>query len=161
MRYITNCPLILHVFPFVQHELYSLPLLPPRLWCVVQLVCLVRQDDITVVHHSPPTPDQRGGGVIVTGGSQGHGTPSRAIVATHDGHLSELVHPHVIHSVVVGGVGAHAAPTDWRRGAAQHTVEALSRGRAGRRLGPRLRAAVVVIEGGQHGAARRETTTGR
>lgn len=38
---------------------YSLPLLPPGLWGVVQLVCLVGQDDVPVVHQ-PSSPADRG-----------------------------------------------------------------------------------------------------
>lgn len=100
----------------VKSELYSLPLFPSGLWCVVQLVCLVGQDDIAVVHQSSPPADQRDCGVSVTG-NQGHGTPTRAN-PTDEGHFSVLLHPDVIDSVIVGWVGAHAASTDWGRVAA-------------------------------------------
>lgn len=42
---------------------YSLPLLAAGLGRVVELVGLVRKDDITIVHPRPPPPDQRGCGV--------------------------------------------------------------------------------------------------
>lgn len=144
------------IYRLLKSELYSLPLLPPGLRCVVQLVRLVRQDDIAVVHYSSPPADQWDGGVIGVG-TQGHGAPAwanpkAAATSTDEGHLLVLVHPHVIHGVIVGGIGAHAAPTDWGRGAAQRPVEALRGGRAGRHLGPHHRAAMFLIEGGQHGA---------
>lgn len=87
----------------------------------MQLVCLVGQDDITVVHQSPPPPDQRDFGVVVAG-NQGHGAPAGAdpvaTTSTDEGHFSVLLHPDVIHSMIVGGIGPHAAPADWGRGAA-------------------------------------------
>lgn len=119
----------------------------------MHLVCLVGQDDVPVVHQSSPAADQRDCGVI---GDQRHGAPAGANpvapTSTDKGHVPVLVHPDVIDSVIVGGVGAHAAPTDWGRVAAQRPVEALRRGGARRSLGPHRRAAMVLVEGGQHGA---------
>ncbi len=87
----------------------------------MQLVCLVGQDDITVVHQSSPPADQRDRGVIAAG-DQGHGAPARvnpvATASTDKGHFFVLLHPHVIDGVIIGGVGAHAAPADWGRVAA-------------------------------------------
>lgn len=85
------------------------------------LVCLVGQDDITVVHQSSPSSDRWNCGVSVAG-NQGHGAPAGAnpiaTTSTDKGHFSVLLHPDVIDSVIVGGVGAHAAPADWGRVAA-------------------------------------------
>lgn len=116
------------------------------------------QDDIAVVHQSSPPADRRDRGVG-SAGNKGHGAPAGvnpiAAASTDEGHFSVLLHPDVIHGMIVGGVGTHAAPADWGRVAAQRPVEALRRGGAGRRLGPRHRAAVVLTKGGQHGAAGR------
>lgn len=79
-------------------------------------MCLVGQDDIAMVHKSSPPANQRDCGVSVAG-NQGHGTPAGAN-PTDEGHFSVLLHPDVIDSVIVGGVGTHAAPTDGGRVAA-------------------------------------------
>lgn len=106
----------------------SLPLFPLGLWCVVQFVCLVCQDDITVVHQPSPSADQWDSGVSVAG-DQGHGAPAGvnpiATTATDEGHFSVLLHADVINGVIVGGVWTHTAPADWGRVAAQWPVEAL------------------------------------
>lgn len=81
----------------------------------MQLVRLVGHDDIPVVHHASPPPDQRHCGVGAAG-DQGQGaTPGPDPPAER--HISVLIHSHVIDGVVVGGVGAHAAPADWGRAA--------------------------------------------
>lgn len=71
-----------------------------------------------MVHQSSPPADERDCGVIAVG-NQGQRAPARAnpiaTTSTSKGHFSVLLHPDVINSVIVGGVGAHAAPADWGR----------------------------------------------
>lgn len=102
-------------------EEYSLPLLPPGLWCVVQLVRLVGLDDIAVVDQPSPPADQWDGGVAAAA-HQRHGASAGsnpvASSSTDEGHFPVLLHPHIVDGVVVGGVGPHAAPADGRRVAA-------------------------------------------
>lgn len=64
----------------------------------------------------------------------------------------EGLHPDVVHGMIVGGVGTHAAPADRRWAAARRPVRTLRRGGAGRGLRPCHRAAVFLIMRGQHGA---------
>lgn len=108
--------------------MYSLPLFPPGLWCVVQFVRLVCQDDIPVVHQSSPPADQWDSGVGFAG-NQGHGAPAGVnpitTTSTDEGHFLVLLHTDIINSMIVGGVWTHTAPADWGRAAAQRPVEAL------------------------------------
>lgn len=132
---------------------YSLPLFPPGLWCVVQLVCLVSQDDISVVHQSS-SPADRGGSRVIS--NQRQVPPAKAsTIATSSnrkGHICVLVHLHVIDSVIVGGVWAHAAPTDGGWVAAGRPADALRGGG----VGTHHRTTQLLVEGGQHGSGRRE-----
>lgn len=85
------------------------------------LVCLVSQDDIAVVHQSSPPADEWDGGVSAAG-DQGQGASTGpdpvAAASAEKWHISVLVDPDVVDGVIVGGVGAHAAPADRGRGAA-------------------------------------------
>lgn len=84
----------------------------------MQLVCLVGQYDIAMVHQSSPPADRWDCGVGAAG-NQGHGAPAGANSnSTDKGHFSVLLHPDIIDSVIVGGIGAHAAPADRGRVAA-------------------------------------------
>lgn len=136
-------------------ELYSLPLLPLGLRRVVQLMCLMGQDDIPVIHR-PSSPANEWNCWVIVVINEGQGALAIVILitasSTREGHFTVLLHLDIIHSMIVRGVGAHTAPTDWRRATAQWPVEALRRRGAGRSLRPHHRAAMVLIERGQHEA---------
>lgn len=110
-----KCPPNSQPLFFPESKLYSLPLLPLGLWCVVQLVCLMGQDDIPVIHQSPPPTNQWNCGVIVAG-NQGQRVLARetpiAVTSTTEGNFTVMLHLNVIHSMIVCGVGAYAAPAD-------------------------------------------------
>lgn len=112
----------------------------------MQLVCLVSQDDVPVVHQ-PSSPADRGHRGVI--GNQGQGPAAKAN-ANGKGSIRVLVHLDVVDSVVVGGVWAHAAPTDGGWGA---PADALGGGRS---VGTHHRATMVLVEGGPHGSGRRD-----
>lgn len=137
-------------------NLYSLPLFPPGLWCVMQLVCLVSQDDVPVVHQ-PSSPADRGDGRVISDQRQGPPAKADAVAASasssRKGHICEAVDLDVIDGVIVGRVGAHAAPTDGGWVAAWRPADGLSGGGS---VGTHHRATMFLVDRRQHGSGRRE-----
>lgn len=119
----------------------------------MQLVCLVSQDDIPVVHQSS-SPADRGDSRVISNQRQGLPAKARTIDASPNrkGHISVLVDLDVIDSVIVGWVWAHAAPTDGGWVAAWRPADALRGGG----VGTHHRATKLLVAGGQHGSGRRE-----
>lgn len=133
---------------------YSLPLFPPGLWGVMQLVCLVGQDDVPVVHQ-PSSPADRGDSRVISNQRQGPPAKASAVATScaRKGHVRVLVDLDVTDGVVVGRVWAHAAPADGGWVAAWRPADALGGGGS---MGTHHRATMFLVEGGQHGSGRRE-----
>lgn len=121
----------------------------------MQLVCLVSQDNIPVVHQSS-SPADWGDSRVISNQRQGLPAKAHTIAASSNrkGHISVLVNLDVIDSVIVGRVWAHAAPTDGGWVAAWRPADALRGGGGGE--GTHHRATELLVEGGQHGSGRRE-----
>lgn len=117
----------------------------------MQLVCLVSQDDVPVVHQ-PSSPADRGHRGVTGNQGQGPAAKTDAIATSPNGKgsIRVLVHLDVVDSVVVGGVWALAAPTDGGWGA---PADALG---GGGNVGTHHRATMILVEGGQHGSGRKE-----
>lgn len=120
----------------------------------MQLVCLVSQDDIPVVHQSS-SPADWGYSRVISNQRQGPPAKASTIAASSSrkGHISVLVNLDIIDSVIVGRVWAHAAPTDGGWVAVWWPADAL---RGGGGVGTHHRATELLVEGGQHGSGKRE-----
>lgn len=116
----------------------------------MQLVCLVSQDDVPVVHQ-PSSPADRGDSRVISNQRQGPPAKANAVASpsSRKGHICVLVDLDVIDGVIVGRVWAHAAPTDGGWVAAWRPADAL---RGGGSVGTHHRATMFLVEGGQHGS---------
>lgn len=117
----------------------------------MQLVCLVSQDDVPVVHQ-PSSPADRGDSRVISNQRQGPPAKANAVASSSSsrkGHICVLVDLDVIDGVIVGRVWTHAAPTDGGWVAAWRLADAL---RGGGSVGTHHRATMFLVEGGQHGS---------